>query len=386
MRRNWPLLLALYCFPGVNLLVSQPDFLLLHQKLTDTLEVIIAEQDIPGATAACVLPDGQLISTAAGLADREKQSLMAPGARMLLGSVGKVFVSAVFLQLVDEGKIDLDQKVSGYFPDADWFDRLPNAADLTVRSLLNHTSGLPRYVFDPAFVAAIKADHMRSWTPLECLSVILDKKALHPVGRGWAYSDTNYILLGMIIEKVTGQPYYDELQIRIVKPFYLRNTFPSNTRNLPGLTQAYIGNNFFELPSDKTITEDGLYLINPQFEWTGGGLMTNVEDMAYLLKWLHTGKVLTPATYEQLIRAVGLKDGQPASTGYGLGTFVWDTEIGKSYGHAGVMPGYLTQIEFFKDKGFAIAYQMNTDLGGLKTNHQNVLRLARLVAAFLRKR
>ncbi len=364
-------------------LFAQPRFLLMQKELQDTLKEFLQQQSIPGATVAVVLPDGQLISIAAGHADKEVNTAMPVGSRMLLGSVGKVFVSAVFLQLVDEGKISLDDKVSTYFKNTNWYHRLPNAEEMTVHSLLNHTSGLPRYVFDKAFVHQVKADPMRPWTPTECLRILLDRPAKHPVGRGWGYSDTNYLLLGLIIESITGQSYYEVLQQRVLDPFYLRNTFPSNQRNLPGLTQGYVGNDFFELGKEKTVNEEGLYFINPQFEWTGGGLMTNVEDMAYLLKWLHSGKILTPSTYQMLIAAVNFQRGQPAEQGYGLGTFVWKSELGTSYGHGGVMPGYFTQIEFFHDHGFAVAFQMNTDKGSVKVSHQHVLTLATIVERFL---
>lgn len=363
-------------------IISQADFLSLKVALQDTLNSIIEEQAIPGATAAIVLPDGQLISLAAGYSDKEEQLAMPLGAQMLLGSVGKIFVSAVVLQLVDEGKIKLSDHVSDYFKGVNWYDRLPNAADLSISSLLNHTSGLPRYVFDPAFLAAIKTDPMRAWSPAECLSMILDKEASHPVGKGWGYSDTNYILLGLIIEKVTGESYYQQLEKRIISVFHLRNTYPSTQRDLPGLTQGYIGeNNFFNLP--KKVVSNGLYAMNPQFEWTGGGLVTNVEDLAYFLKWLHTGKLMSSPLYKQFVQAVDFQTGLPAETGYGLGTFVWKASTDLFYGHAGVMPGYLTQAEYAKKGGFAIAFQMNTDQGSVRVNHENVQRLANLVQQFL---
>lgn len=363
-------------------LLAQPDFFTLKASLQSTLDSIIAEQSIPGATAAIVMPDGQLISLAAGYADKEEKQAMPLGAQMLLGSVGKIFVSALVLQLVDEGKIKLDEKVSSYFEGIAWYNKVPNAADLTITSLLNHTSGIPRYVFAPGFLAAIEKDPMRTWKPEECLAVILDQAPSHPTAKGWGYSDTNYILLGMIIEKVTGESYYQQLEERVIAAFHLRHTYPSTQRELPGLIQGYIGdNNFFKLP--KKVVSDGLYAMNPQFEWTGGGLVTNVEDLAYFIKWLHTGKIMSTSTYQQFIKAADFRTGAAAETGYGLGTFVWNTALGFSYGHAGVMPGYLTQVAYVKENGVAIAFQMNTDQGSVRVNHENVQRMASWVAQFL---
>lgn len=364
---------------------TQVPFLELKAKLQACLDSIVAEQKLPGATAAIVLADGQLISLASGFADKEEKMAMPLGAQMLLGSVGKIFVSAVSLQLVDEGKISLDDKVSKYFVGVDWFKELPNAKDLTIRSLLNHTSGLPRYVFAPTFIALIEKDPMRFWTPAECLAIISSQEPKHPVGQGWGYSDTNYILLGLIIEKVTQSTYYSQLEKRIISVFHLRSTYPSTQRELPGLTQGYIGeNNFFKLP--KKVVHDGLYAMNPQFEWTGGGLVTNVEDLAYFIKWLHTGKILRSSTYEQLLTPVNFRSGQVADTGYGLGTFVWSNPTGKSFGHAGIMPGYFTHVEYAPNGGYAVALQVNTDQSGVKASHQNARRLGLKVEQFLQGR
>ncbi|NRB52394.1 MAG: beta-lactamase family protein [Saprospiraceae bacterium] len=364
---------------------TQVPFLDLKTNLQACLDSIVAEQNFPGATAAIVLADGQLISLASGFADKEERMAMPLGAQMLLGSVGKIFVSAVSLQLVDEGKLNLDDKVSKYFLGVDWFKELPNAKDLTIRSLLNHTSGLPRYVFAPAFIEVIEKDPMRSWTPAECLAIIASEEPKHPVGKGWGYSDTNYILLGLIIEKVTQSTYYSQLEERVISTFHLRSTYPSTQRELPGLTQGYIGeNNFFKLP--EKVVKNGLYAMNPQFEWTGGGLVTNVEDLSYFIKWLHTGKVLSSSAYQQLLSPVNFRSGQAAETGYGLGTFVWSNPTGKSFGHAGIMPGYFTHVEYMPDGGYAIALQVNTDQSGAQASHQNVQRLSLKVEQFLRKR
>lgn len=363
---------------------AQSDFLLLREKMQQTFDSIVAADALPGATLAAVLPDGRHISLAAGFEDVELKKPMPIGGQMFTGSTGKTFVSAVALQLVSEEKINLDDKVARYFSaekDA-WYYRLPNAANLTVRSLMNHTSGLPRYIFQESFLKEIKSNPYRTWTPQECLSVLLDLPPVHPVGEGWGYSDTNYQLLGLIIEKVTGDTFYRQAQKRLLDPFQLRHTYPSTQRALPGLVQGYVGdNNFFDLP--KKTVENGLYAMNPQFEWCGGGFVTNAEDMAWWLKWLHSGKVLEPEIYKQLIDAVDFKTGKPAETGYGLGTFVWQTGLGKFLGHAGIMPGYLTQAEYSAQYGFSIAFQTNTDQGMGRKYHAHVQRFAQLLAIWL---
>lgn len=370
------ILLSTFC-------IAQSDFLDLRADLQKELDQIIVDDNFPGATVAVVLPDGRLISLAGGFDDKELAKPMRVGGQMFTGSTGKIFASTVALQLVSEGKFSLDDKVAKYLADEDWFSKIPNATDLTIRSLMNHTSGLPRYVFEESFLKAVKDTPMRFWKPRECMAVISGLPAKHLVGQGWGYSDTNYILLGIIMEKVTGDTFYNLSKNRLLLPLNLSNTYPSTQRALPGLVQGYIGeNNFFSLPP-KTV-ENGLYAMNPQFEWTGGGYITNVEDMAFLLKWLHGGKVLSPTIYKELIQPVAFETGQPSETGYGLGTFVWETDLGKFLGHAGIMPGHLTQVEYSEKYQFSIAFQVNTDAGLGRKHHGHVQHCAGIVANYLK--
>ena len=119
------------------------------------------------------------------------------------------------LQLVAEGSLDLDAKVSEYLGRAAWFGRVPNAAEITIRQLMNHTSGVVRYELNPAFLEDLSADPLRSWTPEDRLSYLLDSTPPFAAGEGWDYSDTNYILLAMVIEEITGTTAYAEIRRRL---------------------------------------------------------------------------------------------------------------------------------------------------------------------------
>lgn len=372
----------IFLFSFFNASFSQNEFLLLRQSLQTHLDNIRAIENAPGATLAVVLPNGQLISLAAGMEDADLKKPMPAGAPMLGGSTGKMFVSAIALQLVDERKLHLDDPVSKYLEKEPWFARLPNADALTVRSLLNHTSGLPRYIFQKEFLETVKKDPMRNWTPQECLAVLLGKAAVHPVGQGWGYSDSNYQLLGLVIEKVSGETFYRLASKRLLEPYYLRHTYPSTQRKLPGLVQGHVGtDNFFNLPK-KTLS-DGLYAMNPQFEWCGGGFVTSAEDMALFARSLYGGRILSPAMVAEQRKAVDFRTGLAATTGYGLGTFVWETELGRFFGHAGLMPGYLTHVEYSEKEGFAIALQFNSDQGLGQKHHTHAQRLAKVVSDYL---
>src|SRR5918999_90995 len=182
----------------------------------------------PGATLGVVLANGESFGLAVGFSDRETKTAMKPTDRMLAGSVGKTFAAATALQLVKEGRIALDDKIEKYLGREPWFSRLPNANDITIRQLMNHTSGLVRYEFKDQFTKDLTANPEKVWKPAELVAYLLDEKAPFQAGKGWDYSDTNYIVLGMIIEKVTGRKFYDEANRRLLKPLNLTETIPQD--------------------------------------------------------------------------------------------------------------------------------------------------------------
>lgn len=374
------LLLALFFSSGpLRGQVLQP----LENALQKKLEEIVKTNSLPGATAAIVLPDGQLISLAAGYADREADMRMKPGAQMFSGSVGKTFVAALVLKQVETGQLRLDEKLAAYFGEESWYRQLPNASEITVRMLLQHTSGLPRYVFQPAFIQALKEQPDRSWKPEELLGFVANMEPQHPPGKGWAYSDTNYLLLGLLLEKISGKAYYSLLEEQILKPLGLQHTYPSTQAELPGLTQGYIGSqNILSLPRNKTV-ENGRYAINPQFEWTGGGLVTNAEDLARWMFSLQKEKVVSGRMLQEMRLPAAFGTGLPAESGYGLGCFAWKAGKGSHYGHEGVMPGHVTTVEYADDEGLAISIQVNTDEGFTRKLHGFVLELKEAVKAQL---
>ena len=333
----------------------------LEKELQRELDKLQQTEGFPGVTLGIVLPDGQEINLASGLADLESKIKMKPTDRIMMGSIGKTYVASVALQLIGEKKFSLEDKVSRYLGKEDWFDKLPNGKDITIGMLMNHTGGLPRYVFKEPFWKQFRESPGREWKPEELLSFILGDKPIHPAGKGWSYSDTDYIVLGMIIERVTGHKYYEELKKRILEPLGLKDTIPQDKRRLPGLVPGYSGDKTppFYLPA-KTVV-DGEFVINPQFEWTGGGLITHSLDLAKFFKLLLEGKIVSGEYLELMKRPVEEETGKPGQVGYGLGLEVWSTVDGTAYGHRGTMPGYGSIAEYVPRYGFSIAIQYNTD-------------------------
>lgn len=333
----------------------------LKQQLQQKLDEWHKAGNFPGATFGMVLANGDSFGLAVGYSDRDAKTPMRPHDRMLAGSTGKTFAIATALQLVAEGKIRLDDKVATYLGKEPWFPRLPNAKDITVRQLMNHTSGLVRYEFKDTFTKDLTANPTKNWKPEELLSYLFDEKAPFEAGKGWDYSDTNYIVLGMIIEKVTGKKFYDIANKRLVKKHKLSNTIPQDGIELKGVVQGYAGPNNPFGGKDAMISS-GRFTINPQFEWTGGGWASTGEDLARWAKIMYEAKAFNESLLEQMVYGVAAPM-LGRDTKYGLGVIIRQTSAGKAYGHSGFFPGYMTDMMYFPDKKIAVAVQVNTSVG-----------------------
>lgn len=334
----------------------------LSSRLQRVLDSLRAVSGSPGVTLGVALPDGRVLELASGMADTARRIPLEPGDLLLAGSVGKTFFAALALALVHEGKLSLDAPISTWLGHEPWFARLPNGPAITVRMLMNHTSGLVRYEFKEAFTRDLTAGPDRIWRPEELVSYLLDEKAPFEAGTGWDYSDTNYIVLAMILERITGRPAYEEIQRRFIDPHGLRAVVPSTSRLIPGLVQSYAG-----LPNpfggrDEMLDSEGRLAINPQFEWAGGGYATSASALARWARALYEGRAVDSAT---VARAIA--EAVPARLGpevrYGLGVIVWPGADGPVVGHSGFFPGSLTEMRYFTGGRFAIALQLNTSNG-----------------------
>ena len=380
-RRVWLLDLAL---AGAALALGAPAVSAQQSTaaLTDTLQRVLDDlrerSGVPGISAGVVLESGTVIAIASGLADTVTREPMRPASVLLQGSVGKTYVAAVALQLVQEGRLDLDAKVSTYLGDEPWFAQVPNHADVTVRQLMNHTSGIVRYEFDERFIADLLAQPDKVWRPEEQVAYLFGTDAPFAAGQGWDYSDTNYLLLGMIIERLTGGTYYGELRRRLLEPLALEATVPSDSRRIPGLVQGYGGPDNPFGPAEMLV--DGVFAFNPQFEWTGGGIASTAADLARWGKALYEGRAFDAALLPVML------DGVPARLGpnarYGLGAIIRPTPLGESWGHSGYFPGYLTEMAYFPEHGIAVAVQVNSsDFRALRMSPAAMLlELAKAVA------
>lgn len=329
----------------------------LVSQIQEKLDAWHRDANFPGATLGVVLPDSKVLSFAVGFSNRELKTPMQPDDLMLAGSVGKMFAAATMLQLVQEGKAQLDQPIAPYFANDPWFARLPNATTITLRQLMNHTSGLVRYEFKDQFTQDLTQNPNKVWKPEELLAYLLDEKAPFEPGQGWDYSDTNYIVLGMIIERITQDSFYAQAQSRLIAPLRLTRTVPQDSPVIAGLIQGYAGENN-PFGGQDAMLREGRMIINPQFEWTGGGFASNATDLARWGSYVFSGQAFAPPMLEQALQGVPAPMlGRTAQ--YGLGVIIRSSPPPTTYGHSGFFPGYLTELAYYPASQVSLAIQVN---------------------------
>ncbi|PRY14343.1 D-alanyl-D-alanine carboxypeptidase [Pontibacter ummariensis] len=352
---------------------------LIARRLQLKLDSLQRANGFPGVTFAAVLPNGEEILLASGMADSALHIPMKPTHRMLSGSNGKTLFSAVAMVLAEQGLFNLDDKIEKHISVVPWFDRIPNARSITMRMLMNHTSGIEEYYELGDFMQKLKEVPSRTWTPKESFSYVFDREPLFVAGAGWGYADTNYLLLGYILERLSGRTMYDLAKTHVLAPYKLKDTEPSVKQRFDRLAVGY-SSPASPFPFHGAVAKNGKLVFSPQFEWTGGGFVSSAADLAAWAKGLYYLKAVSPE------RRAAMREGVKANTGkdhlYGLGMQIRPGgEAGFGYGHSGWFPGYLTDAEYFPDLDLALAIQFNTDDMRLlkRSTHDYLLELAKVI-------
>ena len=327
------------------------------------LDELRAEFGFVGATAAYVLPDGTEGVAAAGYADPENDVLMRPEHRMPAGSIGKTIVAATALSMVNDGLLGLDDPASRWLGEEPWWTRLPNHETITLRHLLSHSSGLTDHVFDDAWRREARARRTGpdadpdSWfRPRELVQYVLDKEPPFPAGAGYAYTDTGFIVAGLILEAASGGEYYEEARRRILDRHDLPRTVEQLGRSFPDLAPGHVEEgNPFNLPA--RTADGGLMAFNPRTEWTGGGYVSNSRDLARWARILYEERALDGPYLDEMLDS-GYR-GDDAGAIYGLGVFRLASKQGEFLGHGGWFPGWRSAMYYHRESGIAVAAQFN---------------------------
>lgn len=301
----------------------------------------------PGAIVFLRTPTGTRAGVA-GYADRDAHVSMRAADRYRIASVTKAFVSVLVLQLEAEGKLDIDDAVEKWLPGL-----VPNGGAITLKELLNHTSGLFDYTADETFAVELLSAPGRSWTPQELLALAFAHKPFFAPGRNWTYSNTNYIVLGLLVEKLTGKPLAQVLQERLFTPLNLASTsFPSTITLGPDFVHGYYT---FGTGARTDVTP----ALGPSWAWAAGGIVSNAGDVTTFYRALLTG---------QLVPAAQLREMQVASelSGvYGLGIETSVEKCGRAYGHAGDFLGWRNIVMATANGKRQAVVMVNVDEGAL---------------------
>ena len=298
--------------------------------------------DEPGAAVIVVKNGKTLLRKGYGLADVELGVKVEPDMVFRLGSITKQFTAAAILLLAERGKLSLSDDMTKFFPDYPAKGRV-----VTVEHLLTHTSGIKSYTSLPAWLSMWRKD----MTVSELIDLFKNEPPDFAPGEQWAYNNSGYILLGAIIEKVSGQTYEQFLRQNIFEPLGMTHTFyGSATRVIPRRVPGY------------SKTKDGLqnaeYLSMTQ-PYAAGSLLSTVDDLALWDAALYTEKLLRQASLQRAWTPYVLKDGTP--TGYGFGWSKWQYEGHTVVEHGGGINGFTTMVVRFPDDRVYVAVLTNRD-------------------------
>ncbi|MHB8781510.1 MAG: serine hydrolase domain-containing protein [Candidatus Geothermincolia bacterium] len=324
--------------------------------LDDVLGTALAENGIPGAIAGMWLGGQPVWLRARGVADVAGGRLMQTTDCVRIASITKSFVATLALQLVDDGLLSLDTSVAECCRD------LPGAPAIELRQLLNNTSGLYDYVEDEEFQASLGLDPRRSRSPRELILTGVRHEPYFGPGEGYHYSNTNYILAGLMIEGAAGRPLAEVLRDKILRPLGLTHT------ELPGGFPA--GDCIHGYMDDGAGVRD-LALYHPSVIWAAGGMVSALEELSVWGSALGTGALLAPDTFEAQKAWVDVPGPATGLVRYGLGVAgVYDW-----IGHEGGFLGYNTAMYHHAERDATIVVLMNRSFQDRSVAGETFLRL-----------
>jgi len=331
------------CFVGICLVPS-----VRADRIDKYLREEMRLRHIPGVSLA-VVKNGKVVKLAGyGVANIEDNTPATPNSIYELGSVTKQFTAAALMLLVEEDKIRLDDRISKYFPGsaATW-------SGITIRHLLTHTSGVQNHVAVPGYLGRFKTDlfYVTSPSKEEAVKMFLQLPLEFSPGETWAYDNTGYYLLGIIIEKVSGKPYFEFLNDRIFRPLGMSATRSTDPQTVvPNRVSGY------DWVKDKYVNRP---VLMPDIAFSAGSIISTVGDMA---KWdaaLYTDRILGASSRNQMWTATRGNDGATLPFDYGFGWFIDNYRGHRLVQHTGGTPGFSSAFYRFIDDGLTVIILTN---------------------------
>ena len=330
----------------------------LSQRLTEELDAVLADAfeqtGAPGMVVSLQAPGIVDWDRSVGVSNKDTGEPISDDMHVRIGSVTKTLTTQLILMLQDKGLLKLDDTVNMYL------SGIPNGDTITLRSLGNMTSGLANFGLDDGFQAKLFADPEQTWVPQEMVDIgIADTKAgcgeypsaCFPAGTSWFYSNTNTVILGQIIEHVTGQSYGDVLKEMVLDRLGLDNTVHPTTNALPApFAHGYtVQGSPDDTPYDATFW-------NPTWGFAVGDIISTLDDLHIWAGALATGELLSDEAKAERFTTVGLPP-LSANNNYAFGVGF----LNGWWGHVGTIPGYNTLVYYRPDIAASLIILVNTD-------------------------
>jgi D-alanyl-D-alanine carboxypeptidase len=338
-----------------------------HAQTRAAVDALVHKDGVPGVVARAEGPNGSRPwSDTAGVGNLATGKKRDAQDRFRIGSLTKTFTATVVLQLEAEGRLSLDDRVEKWLPGV-VRGHGHDGRKVTLRQLLQHTSGIFNYTSDPKFVAERMGigflEHRYDSLPVrQLVEVAMGHAPDFEPGAKWEYSNTNYLLAGMVVEKVTGRSYESEIGRRILRPLALRATsVPHDETRLPQPSSRAYSKLSRDPAATKTydVTE-----LNPTLAGAAGGMVSSTADLNRFYRALLTGKLLPAQQLKEMKATVPVSDQAPAY-GYGLGLLSQKLSCGKViWGHTGGIHGSSTQAGTTVDGRQSLALHLNGDWSG----------------------
>ncbi|MDF2530312.1 MAG: (Serine-type) D-alanyl-D-alanine carboxypeptidase, partial [Gammaproteobacteria bacterium] len=297
------------------------------------------------------IPNGTKINVFNGSMTKSADQAINTNSQFPIGGITRTFTAALILQLEQQGKININDPLGKYIT------VYPNWSNITLKQLLNHTSGIYSYDEIAHWWFHLAFHPNQVWTLKQLTDIAYANQAYFEPGQGWRFTGTDYVLLGMVIEKVTGQSVGDLLAQQFIKPLNLTHTYYS--------TQPYTDAQLAQIVHGYYSWHD-LTDINGSWIGPAGALVSTPQD---LLSWdvaLFTGKVLNSGQLNEMLQFNSVKTGQPlqslTETGYGLGMARVNTPIGNIYFAPGITPGYRSGLSYSPCTGLAVTFSLDSSL------------------------
>ncbi len=314
------------------------------QKLDAAITKIMKQTGMPGLNVGLWMPGRGVYEKSFGIADQQTGTPMKSDLYSRIGSVTKTFTVTGVLQLVDQGKAGLDDPVSRYV------SGVPGGNSVTLRQLAEMRSGLFDYTTDEKWLAGVRADPHRTYTPRQLVDVAFRHPPNFEPGAKWQYSNTNTVLLGMLIEEVSGQSLADYLREHVFAPLELNDTSLPGDSAMPD-PHAH---GYTDFTPKGTVADATNW--NPSWAWAAGGVISDLDDLHTWAPALADGRLLTRETQAERLRTLPI-EGVPGAS-YGLGILDFNGWLG----HNGELPGYETIAARLPAEKATLVVLVNSDI------------------------